>query len=72
MEALLSEMAASEYRGTFIALKNSFSQLGIGLAALCSGLLFEFKGYWAVCLLCSTANVLAVGCMFFTLQKRNL
>jgi predicted MFS family arabinose efflux permease len=72
MEAMLSEMAAVEYRGTFIALKNSFSQLGIGLMALSAGILFEIGGYWAVCILCAASNILAVLCMLFTFQKRNL
>jgi predicted MFS family arabinose efflux permease len=72
MEAMLSEMATAEYRGTFIALKNSFSQLGIGLMALISGILFEVGGYGPVCILCAASNVLAVLCMLFTLQKRNL
>jgi predicted MFS family arabinose efflux permease len=72
MEALLSEMVESEWRGSFVALKNSFSQLGIGLTALFSGILFETSGYWAVCILCAVANVLAVMSVLFTLQKRNL
>jgi predicted MFS family arabinose efflux permease len=72
MEAMLSEMASIEHRGTFIALKNSFSQLGIGLMALAAGILFEAGGYWAVCMLCAVSNILAVLCMLFTLQKRNL
>jgi predicted MFS family arabinose efflux permease len=72
MEAMLSEMASVEYRGTFIALKNSFSQLGIGLMALTAGILFEAGGYLAVCILCAISNALAVLCMLFTIKKRNL
>jgi predicted MFS family arabinose efflux permease len=72
MEAMLSEMATAEYRGTFMALKNSFSQLGIGLMAIASGFLFEFGGYWPVCILSAVSNVLAVLFIFFALRQRDL
>ena len=72
MEAVLSEIAPSESRGSFVALKNSFSQLGIGLATLFSGILFEINGYGAVCILCAVSNVLAAVCMLFTLKVRHL
>jgi predicted MFS family arabinose efflux permease len=70
MEALLTEVVATAMRGTFVALKNSFSQLGIALAALASGLLFEESGYFAVCLLCAAANVAAAGMIFLLRDKR--
>jgi len=70
MEALLTEVVATAMRGTFVALKNSFSQLGIALAALASGLLFERSGYLAVCLLCAAANMAAAGMIFLLRDKR--
>jgi len=70
MEALLTEIVPKEMRGTFIALKNSFSQLGIALAALASGLLFEHSGYFAVCLLCAAANMAAAGMIFLLRDTR--
>lgn len=70
MEALLTEIVPKEMRGTFVALKNSFSQLGIALAALASGLLFEHSGYFAVCLLCAAANMAAAGMIFLLRDKR--
>jgi predicted MFS family arabinose efflux permease len=71
MEALLTEIVATEMRGAFVALKNSFSQLGIALAALVSGMLLERSGYPAVCLLCAAANV-AAAAMIFKVQDKNI
>ncbi len=71
MEALLTEVVPTASRGSFIALKNSFSQLGIGLAAFASGLLFESEGYFAVCALGALANLAAAGgILFFVREKR--
>ncbi len=72
MEALLTEVAAPGRRGSFIALKNSFSQLGIGLAALASGILFETSGYMAVCVFCAIINLAAAGIMILLVRDRNL
>jgi predicted MFS family arabinose efflux permease len=72
MEAVLTEIVASASRGAFVALKNSFSQLGIGLATLFSGILFETGGYRAVCLLGATLSVLAAASMLLTPKERHL
>jgi predicted MFS family arabinose efflux permease len=72
MEAVLTEIVVSESRGSFVALKNSFSQLGIGLAALFSGMLFESRGYAAVCLLGTISCLLAAAAMLFTYKTRDL
>jgi predicted MFS family arabinose efflux permease len=72
MEAILSEIASSESRGAFVALKNAFSQLGIGLATLFSGILFESSGYIAVCIMGAVLNSLAAISMLFTLKEKHL
>jgi len=72
MEAVLSEIVPSASRGTFVAFKNSFSQLGIGLAAMLSGMLFERHGYAAVCILGAVSNLLAAGSMLFTFREKHL
>jgi predicted MFS family arabinose efflux permease len=72
MEALITEVVPAEERGSFIAIKNSASQLGIGLAALISGILFETRGYFAVCAFCAAANLLAAGGMVFLVRDRHL
>jgi DHA1 family purine base/nucleoside efflux pump-like MFS transporter len=72
MEAVLTEIVPSDSRGSFVALKNSFSQLGIAVAAMLSGMLFERSGYGAVCLLGAGANLLAAASMLFTLRNQTL
>jgi predicted MFS family arabinose efflux permease len=51
-------------------LKNSCSQLGIGLATLLSGILFETGGYRAVCTLGAAAGILAALSMLFISQEK--
>ncbi len=72
MEAIFTEIVPSTLRGRFIALKNSFSQLGIGLATMFSGILFDFGGYTAVCVLGAIANLLAAGSMLLTFKEKRL
>ncbi len=68
MEALLTEVVPGASRGSFIALKNSFSQLGIALAALLSGMVFESIGYNAVCWIGAGANLASAGAVFFLVR----
>jgi len=72
MEALITELVAQDRRGTFIAMRNAFSQLGIGLAASASGLLFQARGYGAVCVLGCAANLASAGMMLWLLRRRQL
>lgn len=72
MEAVFTEIVPSALRGRFIALKNSFSQLGIGLATMFSGILFVHGGYTAVCFLGAIANLLAAGSMLLTYKEKRL
>jgi predicted MFS family arabinose efflux permease len=72
MEAILTEIVHSSSRGAFVALKNSFSQLGIGLAAFFSDFLFKHYGYSGVCILGAISNLLAAGFMLFTLREKRL
>jgi len=46
--ALMTEMVPQHRRGSFVALRNIASQLGIGAAVACGGLLYEWRGYFAV------------------------
>jgi predicted MFS family arabinose efflux permease len=72
MEAIFTEIVPSASRGSFVALKNAFSQLGIGLTTMVSGMLFETGGYAPVCYLGVIANLLAAGGMLFTYRERHL
>jgi predicted MFS family arabinose efflux permease len=60
LTALITELVPSTQRGAFIALRNVFSQSGIGIAAFLGGLLYEGHGYGAVTTLCAAMTALVV------------
>jgi len=72
MEALVTELVEPQRRGSFIALRNAFSQLGIGLSASMSGVLFQNFGYSAVCILGGGANLLAALLMIALVKRHKL
>ena len=53
LTALITELVPANQRGAFIALRNIFSQTGIGAVAVLGGFLFERHGYAAVTTLCA-------------------
>ncbi len=53
LTALMTEMVPAAQRGSFIAMRNIASQIGIATAALLGGLLFEWHGYAAVTVMCA-------------------
>ena len=59
LTALMTEMVPGVERGSFIALRNIASQLGIGAVWLAGGLLYERHGYLAVTTLCAAMTALA-------------
>ena len=62
--ALMTEMVPRHQRGSFVALRNIASQLGIGAAVFVGGLLYQWRGYFAVTLL--SALMAAVVAMLLT------
>ena len=62
--ALMTEMVPRHQRGSFVALRNIASQLGIGAAVFAGGLLYQWRGYFAVTLL--SALMAAVVAMLLT------
>jgi predicted MFS family arabinose efflux permease len=59
--ALMTEMVPRHQRGSFVALRNIASQLGIGAAVFAGGLLYQWRGYFAVALLSAVmAGVVAM------------
>jgi predicted MFS family arabinose efflux permease len=58
LTALMTEMVRQTQRGSFIALRNISSQLGIGAAALVGGVLYQRSGYVAVTTLCAAMTAL--------------
>lgn len=72
MEALMTEVVPPGSRGTFVALKNSFSQLGIALSTALSGWLFDVSGYIAVCGVGAAVSLLAAVSMGTVGRDRRL
>ena len=58
LTALMTEMVPANQRGSFIAMRNIFSQLGIGSVALAGGILYQQHGYAAVTTLCAGMTAL--------------
>lgn len=58
LTALMTEMVPAAQRGSFIALRNIASQLGIGAVAVAGGVLFQHYGYAAVTTLCAGMTAL--------------
>jgi predicted MFS family arabinose efflux permease len=53
LTALMTELVPAAERGSFIALRNVFSQTGIGLVSLLGGVLYQWRGYLAVTTVCA-------------------
>jgi predicted MFS family arabinose efflux permease len=53
LTALMTEMVPAAQRGSFIAMRNISSQMGIGATAYVGGVLFQRSGYAAVTSLCA-------------------
>lgn len=61
LAALMTELVPTSERGSFIALRNVFSQMGIGLVVLAGGAIYERHGYLAVTAVCAVmTGVVAV------------
>ncbi|MBI4166892.1 MAG: MFS transporter [Acidobacteria bacterium] len=58
LTALMTELVPPAQRGSFIALRNISSQLGIAAAATVGGLLYQWRGYAAVAAMCAAMTVL--------------
>jgi predicted MFS family arabinose efflux permease len=60
LTALMTEMVPAAQRGSFIAMRNISSQMGIGATAYLGGLLFQRSGYAAVTSLCAVMTAAVV------------
>jgi predicted MFS family arabinose efflux permease len=60
LTALMTEMVPAAQRGSFIALRNISSQMGIGATAYLGGVLFQRSGYAAVTTLCAVMTAAVV------------
>ncbi len=74
LQALATELVPAHARGTFVAVRNTASQLGIALSTWMSGWLFDQSGYGAVGLLGSVVTLAAAVCIFIMRepQKREV
>ncbi len=60
LTALMTEMVPAPQRGSFIAMRNVSSQMGIGATAYVGGILFQRSGYAAVTTLCAAMTAMVV------------
>lgn len=60
LTALMTEMVPAPQRGSFIAMRNVSSQMGIGATAYVGGSLFQRFGYSAVTMLCAAMTAVVV------------
>ncbi|MEJ2008901.1 MAG: MFS transporter, partial [Acidobacteriota bacterium] len=58
LTALMTGLVPTAERGSFIALRNVFSQMGIGLVVLAGGAIYERHGYIAVTTVCAAMTIL--------------
>jgi len=58
LTALMTELVPGNQRGSFIAIRNVSSQLGIGTVAFVGGLLYQRHGYLSVTTLCAAMAAL--------------
>ncbi len=59
LQSLVTELVSREARGAYVALRNTFSQLGIAVAAAVGGPLLSSWGFGAVCILAAAFSLTA-------------
>jgi MFS transporter, DHA1 family, purine base/nucleoside efflux pump len=69
--ALISELVEERERGSFIALRNIFSQLGIASSAFLGGVLYVRWGYSGVAALCTIFTLVVVWLLAHYLEEPN-
>jgi predicted MFS family arabinose efflux permease len=67
VQALATELVPTRVRGSFVAIRNTASQLGIAVSTWVSGHLFDQYGYGAVGLFCGLVSIAAA--VFILLMK---
>jgi predicted MFS family arabinose efflux permease len=59
LQSLVTELVSREARGAYVALRNTFSQLGIAVSAAAGGPLLASRGFGAVCILAAAFSLVA-------------
>ena len=70
LHTLQTELIDSQERGSFMALRNSFSQLGISVSVFFAGYLYSSFGYGAVTALAAFLTLLASGIFFWVISEQ--
>ncbi|HSR53314.1 MAG TPA: MFS transporter [Acidobacteriota bacterium] len=70
LQTLQTELAETRGRGTFIALRNGFSQMGIAAAVFLAGRFYASSGYAAVTLLAGVLTLAASLLMFAAVRQK--
>ncbi|MBA3357022.1 MAG: MFS transporter [Pyrinomonadaceae bacterium] len=63
LQALATELVSKQTRGALVAMRNTASQVGIALAAIICGQLYDVYGYAAVGLFSAIATLIAAFCL---------
>lgn len=61
LQSLVTELVPKEARGAYVALRNTFSQLGIAAAATIGAALYNHGGFALVCYFTTALNLVAAG-----------
>ena len=64
LQTLQTQLVGIDARGSYLALRNCFSQLGIAVVVLVSGWCYSWSGYGAVVVLVGLLSA-AAGILFF-------
>lgn len=67
--ALTTELVGAEYRGTFLALRNALSQLGIAASVLLASYGYARKGYFLVGLISATLLIASTVLVLFLVHE---
>lgn len=70
LQALVTGLVSREERGSYVALRNTLSQLGIAVAAAAGAGLFNARGFAAVCLFAASLSVVAAVLLFWVEEPR--
>jgi len=67
-QTLITELTPTHGRGSFVALRNCFSQAGIGLSVFLASFLFQRYGFQGVVIFSAIQSVLGA-CFFFAVRE---
>lgn len=72
LQTVQASLTGKEQRGSYLAMRNGFSQLGIALSVFLAGRLYAWKGYPAVIVLAAALTLLSSAIYFFAIREECL